>query len=113
MLSSLGGGLEKKLTGRLNESDPVARSRELGTSIARQCTVLEDRQGTRYVRCGWFLSFVRAAAGAYSSEDLARDMQRVGWGRAGKSGRIKATAPGHTRTLGWSFYVVAADWGTK
>jgi hypothetical protein len=97
----------------LNDSDPAARARELGTSIARQCTVNEDREGTRYVRCGWFLSFVRAVAGAYSSEELARDMQRVGWERSGKSGRIKACAPGHSRELGWSFYLVHAGWETR
>jgi hypothetical protein len=97
----------------LNESDPAARARELGTSIARQATVLEDREGTRYVRCGWFLTFVRAVAGAYSSEELARDMERVGWQRSGESGRIKATAPAHSRALGWSFYLVRAGWETR
>jgi hypothetical protein len=97
----------------LNDSDPAARARELGTSIARQATVLEDREGTRYVRCGWFLSFVRAVAGAYSSEELARDMERVGWERSGKTGRIKASAPGHSRALGWSFYLVRAGWETR
>ena len=46
-------------------------------------------------------------------EELARDMERVGWQRSGESGRIKASAPGRSRALGWSFYLVRAGWETR
>ena len=94
----------------LQQTDPTARARMEGTSIAGQSVVLEDRGGVRYVRCGWFLSYVRSVAGPYSSEDLARDMQSVGWSRPGGKGRIKATRPKSTETLLWTFYAVPKGW---
>lgn len=95
----------------LRDTDPVARSRADGTSIASQSIVLEDRGRVRYVRCGWFLSYVRATSGPYSSEDLARNMQSVGWNRPGGQGRVKATRPKSSDTLLWTFYAVPKDWG--
>jgi hypothetical protein len=37
-------------------------------------------------------------------------MERIGWHRRGQTGRIKATAPGRTGSLAWSFYLVAHGW---
>jgi 5S rRNA maturation endonuclease (ribonuclease M5) len=97
----------------LADIDPVALSRSDGRSVARTSIVLVDRGGVRYVRCGWFLSFVRGAVGPYSSEDLAREMQSVGWRRPGGKGRMKATSPSSAATLQWNFYAVPSDWGTE
>jgi hypothetical protein len=37
-------------------------------------------------------------------------MQRVGWVRRGRLGRIKATPVGREGQLNWSFYVVPKGW---
>jgi hypothetical protein len=95
----------------LAHTDPVARSRSEGTSIARQAIVL-DAGDLLYVRCGWFLSYVRATVGPYASDDLARDMSSVGWTRPGGKGRIKTTSPSTAESLLWTFYTVPKNWGT-
>jgi hypothetical protein len=72
--------------------------------------VLRHRDGSRYVRAGWFCEAVRGHDAAISPHELAHRMERIGWGRRGKTGRIKATAPGRSDTLAWSFYMVPAGW---
>lgn len=83
-------------------------------SLACACVVLVDRAtGTRLIRCGWFLSYVkREVGGMYSPQALGTQMERVGWERSGTEGRIKATSPGTPRrTLNWRFYSVPKEWG--
>lgn len=83
----------------------------LGGTLADGGLVLVDGDGTRYVRCGWFYECVRsqdASAGGHAQ--IAQRMERVGWKRRGKRGRIKATCKGFQGDLHWSFFVVAADW---
>lgn len=81
-------------------------------AIASGSVVLIDREsGTRYVRTGWFRSYVkREVGGLYSPAALAAQMERVGWQRPGSQGRVKATCPTDSRSLVWTFYTVAAGW---
>ena len=81
--------------------------------LAAAGLVLQDHEsGVRFVRCGWFLGYVRREVGSlHSPQQLAQLMQRVGWDRRGVTGRIKATSPDGCRTLQWSFYTVAKEWG--
>ena len=79
--------------------------------FARSVVVLVDPEdGFRYVRTGWFREHVRQEDGLASPQEIAQRMERVGWRRRGKEGRIKATAPGRVGQLVWSFYVVAEGW---
>ena len=89
-----------------NPEDRSARA------IAQRSTVLVDvDSGRRLVRTGWLQSYVRAdVGGVYSPAALAIRVQRVGWSRPNSEGRVKATNPTDGRTLGWSFYVIPADW---
>jgi hypothetical protein len=80
-------------------------------ALAQMSLVLVDPAGHRYVRTGWFRDYVkREVGGLYSHSALITQMQRVGWGRPGGEGRIKATSPSDGRSLVWSFYVVDATW---
>lgn len=79
-------------------------------SIAAASLVLADRTGDRYVRCGWFREHARRDDPTAGPAEVAHRMERVGWKRRAKSGRIKATRPGHPGVLGWTFYVVPPGW---
>jgi hypothetical protein len=83
--------------------------------LAQRCVVLMDRpSGVRLVRAGWFVSFVRRQVGGmYSPQALGVQMERVGWERRGKEGRVKATSPDGGRTLIWRFYSVPTGWGEE
>ena len=73
--------------------------------------VLEGLDGMRYVRSGWFFEFARQCDHAAGSNGaVATRMERVGWTRRGKHGRIKATHPTFPRALVWSFFEVPAGW---
>jgi hypothetical protein len=98
---------------RLRDTDPVGSARTDNATIASRCIVLVDPNGTRYVRCGWFLGYVRSLVGTRSPQELNVDMERVGWRRPSKSGRIKATSPRTGDTLNWSFYVVPMGWESR
>lgn len=95
---------------RLNETDPVSVAARDATSIAAASIVLCHLDGTRYVRCGWFQSYVRKITASVGPEQVAQRMQSAGWQRRGKTGRIKATRPELTGSLVWTFYLVPADW---
>lgn len=76
-------------------------------------TVLEHTDGTRYVRSGWFFDHVRLLDHAAGSRAvIAVRMERVGWVRRGKTGRIKATSLSFPGQLVWSFFEVPAGWET-
>jgi hypothetical protein len=82
-------------------------------SLACAAVVLADKtSGVRLVRCGWFLSYVRREVGGmYSPQSLGTQMERAGWQRSGREGRIKATCPDDPRrTLIWRFYSVPNGW---
>lgn len=98
---------------KLRDTDPVGSARADNASIASRCYVLVDRNGTRYVRCGWMLSYVRAIVGTRSPQELNVDMERVGWRRPSKSGRIKATSARTGDTLNWAFYTVPMGWESR
>lgn len=92
------------------DTDPVGLSRMNNVPVAQVSTVLRDQTGTRMVRCGWFREHARRDDPAVSPEQVAQRMLRVGWTRRGSHGRIKATRPGFTESLVWSFYDVPAHW---
>ncbi|MGI8624512.1 MAG: hypothetical protein ACR2NB_13765, partial [Solirubrobacteraceae bacterium] len=58
----------------------------------------------------WMRSHVRQEDGSVSQIEIAHRLQRVGWTRRGSTGRIKASRPGGTNALGWTFYEVPAGW---
>lgn len=95
---------------RLRDLDPEQAQRTSGTSIAGASVVLEHHDGTQFVRCGWMRSHVRQEDGSVSQIEIAHRLQRVGWTRRGSTGRIKASRPGSTDALGWTFYEVPAGW---
>jgi len=90
--------------------DP-AGARRAGTtaSIAAGSVVLRTPDGTRFVRAGWFAEHVREGENV-SPADIAHRMERVGWQRRGKTGRVKATSPTDGRQIGWNFHIVPAGW---
>ena len=95
--------------GRLNPWG--ARAGGETRSIAAGSPVLRHTSGVRFVRTGWFRAHV-CGEDAVSSGEIANRMQRVGWDRRGRHGRMKATRPGFPETLVWAFYTVPQDWGT-
>ena len=94
----------------LERTDPYAEARHAATTIAQACLVLAHTDGSRYVRCGWFRTYVRTEEPALSSHQVADRMKRIGWERRGTEGRIKARQPGGHRQLVWAFYIVPAGW---
>jgi len=76
---------------------------------ASMSAVLRDVDGTLYVRSGHFFVFVRHRAGGLSEGAIGMRMQRVGWGKRSRSGRIKATAPGFSHSLNWAFFSVPPE----
>lgn len=96
----------------LESVDPVSlRAAGETTSIPAGAPVLRHLDGTRYVRTGWMRAYVRAEE-AISSTELANRMQRVGWNRRGRTGRVKATRPDMPGELVWTFYAVPPGWET-
>jgi hypothetical protein len=66
--------------------------------------------GTQYIRTGWFRQYVRRElGGVYDAARLATRMERLGWQRPGREGRIMARW--EDRSLVWTFYVVDSGWG--
>ena len=94
----------------LERNSPWDRARAETISIAAAGIVLRDIDGTRYVRCGWFASFVRQQDATAGQAALAVRMARIGWERRGSAGNVKATSSVSGRQLVWSFYVVGPDW---
>lgn len=94
----------------LSEIDPGETARCEGRAYARCCTVLRDLSGNRYVRCGWFWGHARDLDRGVSQAELAHRMERVGWGRRGSRGAIKATSPARDASLIWTFYLVPKGW---
>ena len=95
---------------QLERFDPIASTRRDPVTIAQASVVLLDLAGTRYVRCSWFAAHFRREDPAASPHDVAHRMQRVGWLRRGREGRIKSTPPARKGQLAWSFYVVPTGW---
>jgi hypothetical protein len=92
-------------------TDPVSGAFRDGTSIAEHSTVLVDTDsGERLVRCSWFAAFLRQQGGAGIVEEITRALQRLGWRKSGREGKVKATAPGRPATLIWAFWIVDPDW---
>jgi hypothetical protein len=89
-----------------------ARASGETSSVAAGSPVLRHTGGVRFMRTGWFRAHVRGED-AISSGELANRMQRVGWGRRGRHGRMKATRPGFPETLVWAFYSIPVDWETN
>jgi hypothetical protein len=79
-------------------------------AFARACPVLYAKNGERWVRAGWFETYVRRDAGR-APDNLATLMERIGWRRPGREGWIKATPTTGDRPLKWRFYEVARGWG--
>lgn len=97
----------------LDGIDPVSlRNSGEVSSIAAGSPMIRDAGGTRLIRTGWFRAHVRAEESIASTE-LANRMQRVGWGRHGKTGRIKATRPDLDGELVWTFYAVPEGWESE
>lgn len=94
----------------LEQNDAITKAKQGAISVAQASTVLQHSNGARFVRCGWFRAHVRQEDSSLSPQQIANRMQMVGWGRRGKTGRIKATRPKFGQPLAWSFYVVPAGW---
>jgi hypothetical protein len=94
----------------LERFDPIASARRDSVTVAQASVVLHDPQGIRYVRCSWLAAQYRREDPTASPQDVAHRMQRVGWPRRGRHGRIKATPVGRKGQLAWNFYVVAPGW---
>jgi hypothetical protein len=60
----------------------------------RDDVVLVDQTGTRYVRTQWFTEHLRNRSGPGEPAALTNELERLGWSKAGREGRIKATQPG-------------------
>jgi hypothetical protein len=93
----------------LHKHDPWTTARDEGSDLARAGKVIHDRDGSRLVRSGWYLAFVRTIAPRISHIRLPILMEQAGW-QAPR--RIKATNPSRPETLVWNFYTVPADWET-
>jgi len=99
---------------RLSPARDAGEDRSAEALAAASVVLVDPATGKRYVRTGWFQSYVkREVGGLYSPAALAQQMLRVGWTRPNSEGRIKATSPTDGRSLGWSFYVVEADWDAQ
>jgi hypothetical protein len=98
----------------LRDRDPAGLMRDRGGSFARGCVVLRHIDGSLYVRTSWFRHYVRQVGDHLLSPGaLATRMQRVGWVRPGKEGRVKATRPdlpGHDLQ---AFYIVPPEWDER
>jgi hypothetical protein len=71
--------------------------------------VLRHTNGIQYVRSGWFLTYARTCD-AIGPGALATRMQRVGWIRRGKEGRIKAVRPEFAQARSFNFWIVPNGW---
>jgi hypothetical protein len=93
--------------------DSDVRERLTPLMLAARSPVLVDRATrTEYIRTGWFRQYVRRElGGVYDAGRLATRMERLGWKRPGREGRIMARCPTDDRSLVWTFYVVEAGWG--
>jgi len=94
----------------LRSVEPVIASQQQAITIAAASVVLVHTDGTRLVRCGWFRAHAKAEDPGASPQEIAHRMLRVGWQQRGAHGRIKATCPGRTGSLVWTFYAVPAGW---
>lgn len=90
--------------------DPAGNCRAGHTAnIAAGSIVLATSDGTRFVRAGWFADHVRERENV-APADIAHRMERVGWSRRGKTGRVKATNPTSGAQIGWNFHIVPSGW---
>ena len=96
----------------LANHDPAAIARVGGVSVARVSRILVGEDGSRYVRTGWFRAHVRAEDGTSSPAEIANRMQRLGWHRPGRKGRIHARRPDLPGELWMAFYIVPPNWET-
>jgi hypothetical protein len=77
----------------------------------RSAVVMRDTvTGRRYVRSGWFQEYVRRTGSNVTPHEVAGLMLQVGWERANRQGRIKATDPTTKATINTPFYIVPPDW---
>lgn len=95
---------------KINAHDPWSRRIDHDGSLAAAGIVLRDVDGTRYVRCGWFLSHARHEDGTIGPASLALRMARVGWTRRGQRGNVKATRPGSGESVVLAFWTVPDGW---
>lgn len=72
--------------------------------------VLVDRAGTRYVRAKWFADYLRAHSSPGEPAAMTAELERSGWRKPGREGRIKATRPGLGGELIWAFHLVPNGW---
>lgn len=73
-------------------------------------TVLRDTNGSRYVRTLWLTEYLRAHCDAGEAASMKDQLERYGWRKAGKEGRIKAKNPAFDQSLVWAFLIVPDGW---
>lgn len=95
--------------GMLSARDPFARTYEANEAAAKPL-VLRHLDGCRYVRTLWFERYVKHRDSSVSRTSIGPRMARVGWGRRGHKGTIKATAPARNETRIYPFWIVPNDW---
>jgi hypothetical protein len=79
-------------------------------TTSHSTVLLDARTGGRYVRAQWLTEFLRPRCDAGEVGLMKAALERLGWGKAGQEGRIKATHPKFPRTLQWSFLIVPDGW---
>lgn len=94
----------------LRTLDPKSAARAAATSVARQCVVARDTDGTLYVRSGWIADHVRAEDPTVPPASVPARMMDAGWRRPGNEGRIKASRPGFAGQDVQKFLVVPPGW---
>jgi hypothetical protein len=96
---------------RMNPAKDAGEDRS-AHGYAACATVLVDREsGARYVRAGWFQTFVKREVGSmFSPQSLTAQMERAGWTRPNSQGKIKATPLAVGRPLIFRFYIAPKDW---
>jgi Bifunctional DNA primase/polymerase, N-terminal/Primase C terminal 1 (PriCT-1) len=80
-------------------------------SAKRHDIVLRDLEtGVRYVRAQWVMEHLRDRTNPGEPAAMMAELERLGWAKCGKEGRIKATQPEFGRALQWAFYSVEDGW---
>jgi hypothetical protein len=96
---------------QLARRDPWSHARGMDRPYEAGILLLrDDATGDRFLRSGWFLHYVRTQSSRETPVSVSARMARVGWERRGSEGKIKATAPGRSDVLIWTFYIVPAGW---
>lgn len=77
---------------------------------AADIVLVDTVTGKRYVRTQWFTEYLKPRTNTGEPDRMMKELERLGWFKPGREGRIKATSPTMPRTLQWAFFVVPKGW---